>query len=70
LGDYGTQFGNLITAYKTWGSDAELEKDGIHALLRWYVKFHAESEKDAALNEEGREWFRRIESGEKDFQQV
>ena len=62
LGDYGTQFGNLITAYKKWGGEEELKKDGIHALLRWYVKFHAEAEKDSALNEEGREWFRRIEA--------
>ena len=70
LGDYGTQFGNLITAYKLWGSDAELNKDGIHALLRWYVKFHAESEKDAALNEAGREWFRRIEAGDAEAKRI
>ncbi len=62
LGDYGTQFGNLITAYKKWGSEAELNKDGIHALLKWYVRFHQESEKDEGLNEEGRAWFRRIEA--------
>ena len=70
LGDYGTQFGNLITAYKLWGSDAELNKDGIHALLRWYVKFHAESEKDGALNEQGREWFRRIEAGDAEAKRI
>ena len=70
LGDYGTQFGNLITAYKKWGSDEELKKDGIHALLRWYVKFHQESEKDESLNEEGRAWFRRIEAKDAEAQRI
>lgn len=64
LGDWGTQFGKLIYAYKTWGTPEELEKDGVEALTKLYVKFHDEAEKDPSLDEEGRKWFKAIEEGD------
>lgn len=63
LGDWGTQFGKLISAYKRWGNEEALEKDPIKELLRIYVKFHDEAEKDETLVEEGRMYFKRLEDG-------
>ena len=63
LGDWGTQFGKLIVAYKKWGSDEDIEKRTIKALLDLYVRFHKEAEVDESLNEEGRYWFKQIEEG-------
>lgn len=64
LGDWGTQFGKLVSAYKRWGSDEDIEKRGVTALMELYVKFHAEAEKDPALDEEGRHYFKAIEDGD------
>lgn len=64
LGDWGTQFGKLITAYKLWGSKEEIEKSSITAMLELYVRFHDEAEKDDSLNEQGRAWFKKIEDGD------
>jgi len=61
LGDWGTQFGKLIVAYKKWGDRAVIERDGVRAMLDIYVQFHDEAEKDEALNEEARFWFKKIE---------
>lgn len=61
LGDWGTQFGKLITAYKRWGVKEELEEDPIRMLLDIYVKFHEEAEKDPSLEDEARSWFKRME---------
>ncbi|MBQ9941396.1 MAG: arginine--tRNA ligase [Christensenellaceae bacterium] len=66
LGDWGTQFGKLIYAYKTWGSKEDVEKRSIHALLELYVRFHDEAEKNPALNDEGRAWFKKIEDGDEE----
>ena len=63
LGDWGTQFGKLIVAYKRWGSKEAVEKDGIDELMKIYVKFHQEAEKDDSLNDEAREWFHKMEEG-------
>ena len=52
LGDWGTQFGKLIVAYKLWGDKDDIEKRGIRALLDIYVRFHKEAEKDDSLNDE------------------
>ena len=49
LGDWGTQFGKLIVAYKKWGNEDILKKDDIKELSKIYVKFHEESEKDKNL---------------------
>ncbi len=65
LGDWGTQFGKLIAAYKKWGSKEDIEKNAVSAMLELYVRFHDEAEKDESLNEEGRAWFKKIEDGDK-----
>ncbi len=64
LGDWGTQFGKLITAYKKWGSRQDIEKNAITAMLQLYVRFHEEAERDESLNDEGRAWFKKIEDGD------
>lgn len=63
LGDYGTQFGKLIVAYRRWGDDQALELDPINALLQIYVRFHKQAEHDPTLEDEAREAFRRLEQG-------
>ncbi|SEV82710.1 arginyl-tRNA synthetase [Ruminococcaceae bacterium KH2T8] len=63
LGDYGTQFGKLITAYRLWGDDEALNKDAITELLRIYVKFHEEEKNDPSLTDTARENFKRLEDG-------
>ena len=64
LGDYGTQFGKLISAYKHWGSREEVEKGGIHAINSLYVRFNEEATPE--MESEAREYFRLIESGDKE----
>lgn len=66
LGDWGTQFGKLIVAYKKWGSKEAVEEQGIEELMRIYVKFHDEAEKDDALNDEARAWFTKMEHGDEE----
>lgn len=63
IGDWGTQFGKLITAYHRWVDIDKLHKEPIDELLRIYVKFHDEAEKDPALEEEARLHFKRLEDG-------
>ena len=64
LGDWGTQFGKLISAYKRWGDDEVIEKDPIGELLKIYVKFHDEAEKTPELEDEAREYFKALETGD------
>ena len=64
LGDYGTQFGKMIVAYRKWGSEEELAKEPIKSLLGYYTKFHEEAEKHPELNDEARETFVKLEAGE------
>ena len=66
LGDWGTQFGKMIAAYKHWGSREMVEQGGVQALSDLYVKFHAEAEKDPSLDDEGRAWFKKIETGDEE----
>lgn len=66
LGDWGTQFGKLIVAYKNWGSKEAVEEKGIDELMRIYVKFHEEAEKDDSLNDEARAWFTKMEQGDEE----
>lgn len=63
LGDWGTQFGRLIVGYKKWVDEDELEKEPIKELLRIYVKFYEEAEKDPALNDLARLCFKNLEDG-------
>ena len=62
LGDYGTQFGLLITAYKKWGDREVIEKDAIKELLKLYVKINAEAEEDESIRDEARYWFKELEN--------
>ena len=64
LGDWGTQFGKMICAYKKWGDKEEVEKGGVDAMTALYVRFHEEAEKDPELENEGRAWFKKIEDGD------
>ncbi|WP_105619190.1 arginine--tRNA ligase [Vallitalea okinawensis] len=63
LGDWGTQFGKLIVAYKKWGSKDDIKSKGIDGLMELYIRFHDEAEKLDALNDEAREWFTKMENG-------
>ena len=64
LGDYGTQFGKMIVAYRHWGSKEEVEAEPIKTLLAYYVRFHEEAEKDPSLDEEARLAFAALERGD------
>lgn len=68
LGDYGTQFGKLISAYKCWGNRDEVQKGGIHAINELYVRFNNEA--DGQMESEAREYFRLIESGDKEANEL
>lgn len=66
LGDWGTQFGKLIVAYKKWGSKEGVEQNGIQELMKLYVKFHDEAEKNDSLNDEARLWFVKMQDENKE----
>ncbi|TCJ01685.1 arginine--tRNA ligase [Cytobacillus praedii] len=66
LGDWGTQFGKLIVAYKMWGEEQKVKKNPIKELLSLYVQFHEEAELDSSLNDQGRLWFKKLEEGDKE----
>ena len=68
LGDWGTQFGKLISAYKRWGNEEALKENAINELLRIYVKFHEEAEKEPALEDEARAYFKALEDGDKEVE--
>ena len=70
LGDYGTQFGKMIVAFKLWGDKKTVEKLGVTELQRIYVKFHQEEVDHPELTEQAREWFVRIEKGDKEAQEL
>ncbi|WP_026694002.1 arginine--tRNA ligase [Peribacillus kribbensis] len=63
LGDWGTQFGKLITAYKAWGDEEKVKANPIAELLKLYVDFHERADTDPDLIPQGREWFKKLENG-------
>ena len=63
VGDWGTQFGKLITAYKKWGDEELVKEDPIRELFKLYVHFHEEVKEYPELEEEGRAWFKKLEDG-------
>lgn len=67
LGDWGTQFGKLISAYKRWGNAEAIEADPINELLKIYVKFHTEAEKMPELEDEARAYFKMLEEGDEEI---
>ncbi|MBU5337364.1 arginine--tRNA ligase [Intestinibacter bartlettii] len=66
LGDYGTQFGKLIVAFKLWGSKEAVEANPIPELLKLYVKFHEEAEEKPEMEDEARAWFTKLENGDEE----
>jgi len=66
LGDWGTQFGKLLYAYKNWGDEEIVKKDPLNELLKLYVHFHEEAEKDPALVDKGRAEFKKLEEGDQE----
>lgn len=70
LGDYGTQFGKLIYAYKAWGTKEGVEKGGVKELTRLYVKYHKEAEKNPAMDDEARRYFKLIEQGDEECNEL
>lgn len=66
LGDYGTQFGKLIVAFKLWGSKEAVEANPIPELLKLYVKFHEEAEQKPEMEDEARAWFTKLENGDEE----
>ncbi len=65
LGDWGTQFGKLIVAYKLWGKRREVARNPIEELEKLYVRFHKELKDNPALEAEGRDEFKKLETGDK-----
>ena len=70
LGDWGTQFGKMVCAYKKWGSREDVESRGIDAMTELYVRFHEEAEKDPSLEDEGRAWFKKIEDNDPEAMEI
>lgn len=70
LGDWGTQFGKMIIAYKKWGNLAEIKADPINQLTALYVRFHEEAKNDASLEDEAREAFRLLETGDEEYYEL
>ena len=66
LGDWGTQFGKMIAAYKRWGDEETVKKGGVDAMVKLYVRFNAEAKENPALEDEGRAWFKKIEDGDEE----
>lgn len=66
LGDYGTQFGKLIYAYKHWGSEEAVKEGGVKELTRLYVRYHKESEINPSMDDEARSYFKLIENGDEE----
>ena len=64
LGDWGTQFGKMIAAYKRWGDHDTVAAGGVDEMVKLYVRFNAEAEEHPELNDEGRAWFKKIEDGD------
>ena len=67
LGDWGTQFGKMIIAYKKWGNLAAIEADPINELTKLYVRFHEEAKENPELEDEAREAFRLLETGDEEY---
>lgn len=70
LGDYGTQFGKLIVAFKLWGDRDAIEANPIPELLKIYVKFHEEAEAKPELDDEARAWFTKLENQDAEAQEL
>ena len=70
LGDYGTQFGKLIVAFKLWGNKEAVEANPIPELLKLYIQFHEEAEKKPEMEDEARAWFTKLENGDQEAKEL
>ena len=70
LGDYGTQFGKLIVAFKLWGNKEAVEANPIPDLLKLYIQFHDEAERHPEMEDEARAWFTKLENGDKEAKEL
>ncbi|QRG69690.1 arginine--tRNA ligase [Brevibacillus choshinensis] len=70
LGDWGTQFGKLIVAYRLWGDEEKVKAEPIKELLTLYVRFHDEAKENPSLEDQGREWFKKLEDGDEEAQHL
>ena len=70
LGDYGTQFGKLIVAFKLWGNKEAVEANPIPELLKLYIQFHDEAEKKPEMEDEARAWFTKLENGDPEAKEL
>ncbi|HHE76458.1 MAG TPA: arginine--tRNA ligase, partial [Candidatus Parcubacteria bacterium] len=66
IGDWGTQFGKLLYAIKKWGREKEISRSPVKILMKLYVKFHQEAEKNPEIEDEARNWFKKLERGDKE----
>jgi arginyl-tRNA synthetase len=70
IGDWGTQFGKLISAWKLWGDEEKLDADPIGHLYDLYVRFHEEEKENPSLTQEARDWFRKLEEGDEQAREL
>ena len=70
LGDWGTQFGKMICAYKRWGDKETVEAGGVDEMTRLYVRFGVEAKQNPALEDEARAWFKKIEDGDEEALEI
>ena len=70
LGDYGTQFGKLIVAFKLWGDKDAVEANPIPELLKLYIRFHDEAEEKPEMEDEARAWFTKLENGDQEAKEL
>lgn len=70
LGDWGTQFGKLIVAYKKWGNEEAVTADPVNELVKLYVDFHDKAEHDPSLEDEARAAFKKLEEGDQEMHQL
>lgn len=72
LGDWGTQFGKMVYAIKTWGDEEKIKSSNspVSELVKLYVKFHEASEKDESLEDAARAWFKKLEDGDSEARRI
>ena len=70
LGDWGTQFGKMIAAYKRWGDHDTVVRGGVDEMVKLYVRFNSEAKENPELNDEGRAWFKAIEDGNEEALEI
>ncbi len=66
LGDWGTQFGKLIVAYRLWGEEEKLQDDPVNYLYQLYVQFHQRVEEEPELDDQARAWFKKLEENDQE----